>query len=165
MERCTIFCILYFFLSFFFFPPFPIPFVSLIQRRSFLSPLRRRITGRQNSRLGGTFRFSFDTSRLVGRASGLYKCKSIKLATKLRLLSKKPPLQEQPPRFRFRISGKIKGSVSKGRGAFFNPPLETFHESSSRIKFKFKTSKNLRFSPPNEIPRVNLPKNHLQRFP
>lgn len=74
----------------------PPSLVSLIQRRSFLSPLRRRIMGRQNSRLGGTLRFSFDTSRLVGRASGLYKCKSIKLATKLRLLSKKPPLP--PPR-------------------------------------------------------------------
>lgn len=44
---------LHFFFLFSFFPPL-LFHVSLIQQRSFLSPQRRRITGRQNSRLDGT---------------------------------------------------------------------------------------------------------------
>ena len=96
----------------------PPSLVSLIQRRSFLSPLRRRIMGRQNSRLGGTLRFSFDTSRLVGRASGLYKCKSIKLATKLRLLSKKPPSKNNRRGPDFESAGKLKVLCRRGGVCF-----------------------------------------------
>ena len=138
MERCAIFCILY---LCFFFPHSTFRWFN--GDRSFHpceGGLRGgKIHGRaERSGFRSTLRASPAAPRRP-RLEGLYKCKSIKLATKLRLLSKNPPLQEQPPRFWFRISGKIKGSVSKGRGVFLIHPSKLSTKSSSRIKFKFKT--------------------------